>query len=635
MLLFVSLIASTMQLFAQEKQYSYNAIPEELLKGANAVVRLDETSIEVKAIDEMEVVQRRIVTVLNKEGDAAVDAYVNYDPNTKVKKLEAIVYDMNGNEIKKIKKNDFNDVSAVDGGTLYADNRTKYLRYTPIAYPYTVKFECITEKINTAFIPSWIPIDSYSQSYEKTSYSIKVTEGFNIRTKEKNFEYFDIQRKTEGQSSFHYELKNVPSSKYESYSPSILRIHPYLLVALDKFHLEGVDGSAVSWEEFGRWRYEDMIKGRDLLPESTKTEVEQLVQGIEDPIAKAKKIYEYVQDNTRYISVQLGIGGWSPIEAEEVDRVKYGDCKGLTNYTKALLASQGIESYYTVLYAGNYQRSIESDFASMQSNHVILNIPNGDENIWLECTSQVLPFNFLGDFTDNRDVLVLTPEGGKVKHTHVYLDEDNSLKTVAEYSLSKDGKLTGDVIMTSRGIQYNDRFSQIGGLSEEKQQKYYKEYWDNINNLEVSEINLLNIKDLVTYMETVNVSAENYATATSEGLLFQLNPFNVNDHVPKRYRNRKQPFEILRGYLDTDEYTITLPQGYKPSSLPAPIKLSTKYGDYEVSLQKVEDNTLKYTRKFLLKHGFYPKEEYNAYRNFRRKVAKGDKLKIILVKQQP
>jgi len=90
---------------------------------------------------------------------------------------------------------------------------------------------------------------------------------------------------------------------------------------------------------------------------------------------KAKAIYEYVQNNTRYISVQIGLGGWKPISAKEVDDKKYGDCKGLTNYTKALLNLVDIESNYCVVYSGSEIQDISEDFTSMQGNHVILNIP--------------------------------------------------------------------------------------------------------------------------------------------------------------------------------------------------------------------------------------------------------------------
>ena len=55
-----------------------------------------------------------------------------------------------------------------------------------------------------------------------------------------------------------------------------------------------------------------------------------------DPIEKAKIVYKYMQEKTRYISVQVGIGGFKPMLAKDVDRLGYGDCKALSNYTKAL-----------------------------------------------------------------------------------------------------------------------------------------------------------------------------------------------------------------------------------------------------------------------------------------------------------
>ncbi|MDP4989490.1 MAG: DUF3857 domain-containing protein, partial [Polaribacter sp.] len=109
-----------------------------------------------------------------------------------------------------------------------------------------------------------------------------------------------------------------------------------------------------------------------------------------------------MQQKTRYISVQIGIGGWEPIAANLVDDVGYGDCKGLTNYTKALLDVADVTAYYTVVYADD-RIDVDKDFSSLQGNHVILNIPNNGKDVWLECTSQTMPFGFLGDFTDDRD----------------------------------------------------------------------------------------------------------------------------------------------------------------------------------------------------------------------------------------
>src|SRR3546814_15272406 len=82
--------------------------------------------------------------------------------------------------------------------------------------------------------------------------------------------------------------------------------------------------------------------------------------------------------------------------AEEVDRLSYGDCKGLANYTQALLEVVGIPSVYTEVNAGDHQRSYLPDFASFgQGNHIILCVPLDGDTTWLECTSKETPFGYL------------------------------------------------------------------------------------------------------------------------------------------------------------------------------------------------------------------------------------------------
>src|SRR5579863_10407875 len=153
-----------------------------------------------------------------------------------------------------------------------------------------------------------------------------------------------------------------------------------------------------------------------------------------------------MQQKTHYVSVQMGIGGWRPFTAADVDKDGYGDCKALVNYTKALLKSVDINSYYCVVYGNTEEKlSLRDDFASLQGNHVILCLPFKNDTTWLECTDQKIPLGFLGDFTDDRTVLAFTPEGGKLMHTPKYTTDENLEKRKANFVIDQEGRLSGDM----------------------------------------------------------------------------------------------------------------------------------------------------------------------------------------------
>ncbi|MDC6365823.1 MULTISPECIES: DUF3857 domain-containing protein [Flavobacteriaceae] len=616
--------------FAFSQNYSYNTIPEELLKNADAVVRLDQMNVLVSAQNLMVVSSKRVVTVMNEKGDKYVHAYAFYDKKNKINTLEAKIFDKQGKEIKKIKKKGFFDQSAVSGGTLYSDSRVMYMRYTPTEYPYTVEFVKEYSTPNTAFSPPWNFFDGYRVSVEKSEYSFTVKCGIPFRHKESNFESFPIEMQLSS-TKVQYIGTHLLAFKNEPLSPSLSEFAPNVKIALDKFHLEGIDGAAKNWEEFGRWIYDKLIVGRDRLNPATVEEVGALVKDVSDPLEKIRKVYEYVQDNTRYISVQLGIGGWMPISADEVDRVKYGDCKGLTNYTMALLKSVGIPSYYTVLYAGRQRRDMDADFTSMQGNHAFLNIPMESGDIWLECTSQITPVNHLGTFTDNRNVLKITPDGGELVRTKKYSDQENYQQTKADFFVDVDGSAKGKIVILSKGTQYNQKF-RMPSKSTLEQEEFYKNYWDYVNNLSIGEIQFKNDKRKIEFIEEIEVSVENYLSITDEKLLFSPNIANRNLAVPDRSRNRQRDLEISRGYLDEDEFIIHLPQDYQPEALIQPIHIETKFGSYDVVLEQLEPGILVYKRSLLVKSGRYPKEDYVSYRDFKRKVAKYDNSRIILTK---
>jgi hypothetical protein len=617
--------------YSQDINFSSLLIPKELKENANAVVRDNSIEIIIDDVDKMTVKKRIVVTVLNKLGNADAIISESYDEDTKIKDLSAIIYDALGNEIKKYSERKFKDVSAVSGGTLYSDSRVKYIDYTPVSYPYTLVFESEYVTETTGFIPWFFPVNGYFVSVEKSSYTLKNPKEIPFRKKEFNFNDFNIKT-TNSPTELNYVLENEKALKHENSSVPYRDILPKALVTLDKFYLKGVYGEYANWSEFGTWMNDKLLTGRDVLEETTKVKIRKLVEGVEDPIKRAKLVYQFMQNKTRYISVQVGIGGWEPIAANQVDKVGYGDCKGLTNYTKALMDVANVTSYYTIVYADE-KRDIDKDFSSIQGNHIILNIPNNGNDLWLECTSQTMPFNFLGDFTEDRNVLVVTPEGGIIKRTPAYKNENNLQITKATIDFDVLGNLKATLKRTSEGIQYDDKFG-FDTFSVEELTKYYKStVWSYNNNLEVAEMAINNDKDSIKFTEKLKINITDFATVNDKEYLFRVNVFNAIDQVPKRYRKRNLPLQIVRGYQDIDEYTIKIPADYSIGFLPENKEIKTQFGSYEMSISKVDESTLLYKRTIIILAGTHPKEEYENYRSFRRTTAKLENQRIALFKK--
>ena len=619
-------------LSAQKSEYTSLLIPDSLKQNANAVVRLDQIDILISSQRSMNVKNKRIVTVLNEKGQGAIGAYEYYDKKTAVENIQATIFDAIGNEIKKIKRKDFKDQCATDGGTVFTENRYIYLDYTPIQYPFTVVYESEIETSTTAFIPQWFPLNDYFTSVEKSVLNVNYPDNLGFKKMELNFSKFKISKITDTSTQLSYVAANISAQKQEDYSQPY-SVFPKVMMGLELFHLEGVDGNAKTWKEFGQWYSDKILAGTTELPEETKSKIKILVGDEKDPIKKARIVYKYLQEKSRYVSIQVGIGGWKPMLANDVDRLGYGDCKALSNYTKALLNAVDVPSYVTLLYGDRNKNDIQSDFVSMQGNHMILSIPNGENYVFLECTSQDNPFGYQANFTDDRNVFVVKPDGGEIVRTKNYENKDNAQISTGNYALDENGDLSGQITIVSEGSQYGQKYHLETAQPTEKE-KYFKDYWDNINNLKINKITFSNDKEKIRFTENAAISAVHYGTISNNKMIFVVNAFNQNSGLVKRIRNRKNPFEIQRGYYDYDEISIALPTGFTIESMPTTFELNTKFGEYQTEIIKRDANNLIYKRSIFIKKGLYKNTEYDEYRLFMEQISRNDNAKIILTKNQ-
>lgn len=611
--------------------YEAATIPKDLLPYASAVVRKMEVVTEVKDLNNTFHHVKEVVTVLNKNGDGNADIVVWYNKSNRIKYIRGIVYDEFGKPTNKFSDKNFSDYSAASDASLFEDSRVKHFKPAVVNYPYTVEYEYEVLSKQSLNFDDWSPNEATGTAVEHSSYQFICKPDFNIRYKEMNYGGKVNNTPVTGLKSYLWEANSLKARRGEPYSPDPEQYQTVVKVAPEQFSYEGYSGAFTNWNELGKWVYDKLLTGRTALLPPTVAYMHSLTDTIKNPKDKAKAIYEYMQRKSRYISVQIGIGGYQPFTATDVDRVSYGDCKGLVNYTQALLKAVNIPSYYCVVQAGNLKKSLLPDFASMaQGNHIILCLPFRNDTTWLECTSKDIPFGYLGNFTDDRLVLACTAEGGKLLHTPKYTSELSKQIRKANVTLKEDGQLDGSMNTTFEGWQYENRPNVPGDVSDEI--KNAKKRYE-INNLEIETLVLKPVKSVnPVNHEEMKFSARDYASISTGKYFFMANLANRNTNVPREVRNRTTSVYINRGYTDVDEITYQVPAGYHMDNIPLHVNINKPFGHYTASATMNDKNEIVYKRKLEMIDGTYPVDNYAELVSFYQQVADADDYKIALVK---
>ncbi len=410
------------------------------VKKQHKITLLDDYSYEIEIT--------QATTIFDAKGISHASYQFIIDQFTEIDHFEVrIINPINDKVIKKIKSKDLKERSLIDNGSIYQDIILKYFNMEPSSFPVRVEMAVNIRKSGNFYFPTWYPQNYHFQKVEAASLEINYPTALGIRHKSQLFEG-DFNQESDGETqTLSWTVANVPPSDMDTEESSLTRI----TLAPVKFGMDGFEADMGTWKSFGLWFYQ-LNQGRSELPESFRKEIQNMVKDAVNEKEKIQILYQYLQKNYRYVSIQLGLGGWRPMPSEEVLSKKYGDCKGLTLFMQAMLDEVGISADYTLVRAGD-DATFDQHFPSNQFNHAILRVRLGQEKYWLECTSSQLPAGFLGSFTKNRNVLVITPEGGEIDHTPAYSEPDfNRTKINASIILREDGNAQIDGAISYHGF---------------------------------------------------------------------------------------------------------------------------------------------------------------------------------------
>ncbi len=610
-----------------QNQYNIASIPEAVKKNASVVKRAENIVFAVTDINSASKEVHQVYTVMSEAGKAALVFQESTDKFHSLGDVEIRVYDAEGKTINKYRKKDLTTVAFSDG--LVDDAKYHYFMVTTPSYPVTVEYKYDIQYKATLNYPAYYLITP-GQGVERSSFTAKVPKELDLRYKEKNVKLAPAITEEGKFKVYKWSVSNLEPIVYEEGAVSFESRYPAILIAPTKFQIDDYEGDMSSWKNFGIW-YKQLRKGTDVLPDERKAFFEEMVKDAKNDKEKVKLIYEYLQANFRYVSIQLGIGGFKPFSANFTDKKKYGDCKALSNYMQTALDAVKIKSYVALINANSNKEPVDPDFPCNQFNHMILCVPMKKDTVWLECTSSTNDFAVLGSFTENRNALVIADEGGVLVPTPSSRSNDNVFQAHTTIHIESDGNGKTVTNLRTAGEYKQDLINYLFDEKLDDQKAFIVNYLgfkmpDQFSVHKKSEGN-----DFRTTIELELEKIPDFRAGSKMFLnqrIYQL----WSSKLPKK-ENRKLDYFFECPFQKIDTTIIYLPEGYKVDAIPKEKKLACEFANYTTSYRFDESiNAVISTANMTLSRHRIPASKYAEVKNFFDEVLLDDSQKIVIKK---
>ena len=602
-------------------------IADSLKREAYSVVRDYKAVVTASSQKSMIVHYHRVVTILNKKGEDHALWNCTTDDFSQLTSFSGKIYDEQGKVRQKLKRSDVHTSQYSEH--LATDNQKNYVEPPVMDYPYTIEYDWEVKSSNgyveyDFFSPVWYD----RQALEKASFKVTVPTGTKIRYMSLPHEQ-NPQKLEDGKNDVY--VWNMPPMRClidEEYDDHSMYICPSVIAMPYEFVFGESSGILDTWENKGKW-FHQLAEGRGNLLPADKQKVKELTAGCTSDKEKIAALYKYLGDKTRYVSIQLGIGGWQPMSAEEVGKTGFGDCKALTNYMQALLKEAGIESCQTII-STRYSELLK-DFPNMhQTNHVILTIPQADgSNMVVECTNPQLPLGFIsGDYAGHQALQVVNGVG-KLIRIPEYTPDNNYEKIVADVQLQADGKS----VVKFSDDHYGDRYDAVRSIvyQGDKERKERVCRWISLQDPVVESVKVNETKTDIPHLDVQSELKGTYAKINGNKMFIVCNPFR-NVHIPRFRKDRTRPIITENAYRLEDEIRITLPDGYVYPAGQNADTTKTDFGSYTLDIRQ-DGQKLIIKTSFTINKGRFDICRKDDFANFREKTSKMLRRLIIIEKK--
>jgi hypothetical protein len=619
-----------------------------------AAVSLPEYSRDAKAIilyeDRLITVQpdgralersREVIRILRPQGREYAEPLAWFSKDEKLLSFHVWSIGPDGHQYT-MKDTEYREIGAEGGGLLYEDDRAK-VASPPGADPGGI-VACEFERQVRPYM------SEQSWNFQKTIPLVRSVFEIDLPVGWSQlavwFKHDSIQPAQIAPGHFRWEVTNVPEINLTDVplAPSERSLAARMVV---HYSAQSLPQGDALWTKIGNW-YQDLASPRSEGTSDIAAKSRSLVAPDADFTSRIQKVAKFLQEEIRYVGIEIGIGGWQPHAATEVYRNRYGDCKDKATLLIAMFDAVGIRATWVLV--DTHRGFIDPRVPSVDGNHAIaaIEIPKGYDDpafkavvtartgkryLIFDPTNPYVSIGLLPEYLQGSYGILVAGSDSQVIELPVLKPDSDTTTRAAKFDLEADGTLKGSVTVTHNGASAWG-LREFYAMSSDKEQRENLEQSlrRDFSSFTLGSQSVQHVRDLNQQLSLqYEVTASSYAKVA--GPLLLVRPRIVgSDAEALNDRPRKYPIQF--GALGDwrDNFDVRIPAGYVIDEVPEPVDLDLDFASYRSEV-KIDGNTLHYSREYVLKKLELDPDQFAALKKFEAVVTSDENRNAILKKQ--
>ena len=368
----------------------------------------------------------------------------------------------------------------------------------------------------------------------------------------------------------------------------------------------------------------------ELTPE-IEAKVAEITEGADTTEDKLARIYHWMQENTRYISIKGSLGsGMSGHTAQETFENRYGDCTDKAILFATMCEAIGVTSYPIILTTNDEGTGV-TEIPTLSGNHAINEVVVDGRGFYLDTTAQNYRYPYFR--ADDHGALALNAIRGDIKPIPVPEPSANRRFSHLDVVLAPNG----DVTVQTRNAYTGNIEAGIRGFwkrtREDNRKAMMTDYVNSISpGAVLDDFTLSDLDDLDTQLTMgIDYALPGHAIRAKD-LMYMRMPTLERDYGEAALETRRYAIEYRTTEERILEIDLELPRGFRAKWLPPALEIANPYLEFNAAYEE-DGNAIRFRESFRRLERVVPPEDYADYRDALRAIAEFSKQEIFLTEQ--